>query len=79
MKKEDTYGYLWALIKVQNYLSKKNRSNSSRKVGKYNWEGKLVKRYESATKAAKENGTSVWKVLSGTNKTHKQHIYKDRT
>ena len=76
MKKEDTYGYLWALIKVPNYLSKKNRSNSSRKVGKYTLEGKLVKIYESATKAAKENGTSVWKVLSGTNKTHKQHIYK---
>lgn len=74
MKKEDTYGYLWALIKVPEYFSKKR--NSSKKVGKYTLEGQLVKVYESATKAAQENGTSVWKVLAGTNKTHKQHIYK---
>ena len=26
--------------------------------------------------AERENGTSVWKVVAGTNKTHKQHIYK---
>ena len=24
----------------------------------------------------KKNGTSVWKVLAGTNQTHKQYIYK---
>lgn len=75
-KKEDPYGHLWALIKVQNYFSKKGRTNSNKKVGKYTLEGNLVKVYESATKAAQENGTSVWKVLAGTNKTHKQHIYK---
>lgn len=72
----DCYGYMWAVIKVPDYNTREGRSNRSKKVGKYTLDGELVKIYNSATQAAKENGTSVWKVLSGMNKTHKQHIYK---
>lgn len=75
-KRVDANGFMWALIKVPNYNVPDDRSNSKKKVGKYDLEGNLITTYESATQAAKENGTSVWKVLSGTNKTHKQHIYK---
>lgn len=75
-KTKDFYGYYWALIQIPNFLNKENRSNSPKQVGKYTLDGNLVQMYKSATQAAKENGTSVWKVLNGTNKTHKQHIYK---
>ena len=75
-KRVDKNGFMWALIKVPNYNEPDNRSNSKKQVGKYDLSGNLITIYESATTAAKENGTSVWKVLSGTNKTHKKHIYK---
>lgn len=75
-KKVDKNGFMWALIKVPNYNEPNNRSNSKKRVGKYDLNDNLIAIYNSATQAAKENGTSVWKVLSGTNKTHKQHIYK---
>ena len=75
LKSPDENGYLWSLEKLENYNIPKGR-NKKRKVGKYDLQGNLVKEYESATAAEKENGTSVWKVLAGTNRTHKQHIYK---
>ena len=75
MKAPDENGYLWGLEKLKNYNIPRGK-NKPRKVGKYDLEGNLVKTYESATAAEKENGTSVWKVLAGTNRTHKQHIYK---
>ena len=75
LKIPDENGYLWGLEKLDNYNVPKKK-NQKRKVGKYSLDGTLVKIYESATAAEKENGTSVWKVLAGTNKTHKQHIYK---
>ena len=75
LKSPDENGYLWSLEKLENYNKPKGR-NKKRKVGKYDLQGNLVKEYESATAAEKENGTSVWKVLAGTNRTHKQHIYK---
>lgn len=75
LKIPDKNGYLWGLEKLDNYNVPKKKSQK-RKVGKYSLDGVLVKVYESATAAEKENGTSVWKVLAGTNKTHKQHIYK---
>jgi len=57
-------------VKVPEYFAKtKGRTNSKKRVGKYTLNGELVKLYDSATAAAKENGTSVWKVLNGTNKT----------
>lgn len=74
LKSPDEKGFLWGLEKLENYNKPKKREK--RKVGKYDLEGNLVKIYESATAAEKENGTSVWKVLAGTNRTHKQHIYK---
>lgn len=73
-KKPDKDGYLWGLVKLNNYFT--TNKSKCKKVGKYNLDGNLVKEYSSATEAAKENGTAVWKVLSDTNKTHKQHIYK---
>lgn len=75
-KKIDKNGFMWALIKVPNYNEPNNRSNSKKKVGKYDLNNNLITIYDSATQAAKENGTSVWKVLAGTNKTHKNHVYK---
>lgn len=75
LKTPDESGFLWGLEKLENYNKPKGR-NKKRRVGKYDLQGNLIKEYESATAAEKENGTSVWKVLAGTNKTHKQHIYK---
>lgn len=74
LKTPDEKGYLWGLEKLSNY--NKPIKREKRKVGKYDLDGNLVKIYESATAAEKENGTSVWKVLAGTNRTHKQHVYK---
>lgn len=76
LKIPDEKGFLWGVEELKNYNIPKSGKNSKRKVGKYDLSGNLIKVYESATAAEKENGTSVWKVLVGTNKTHKQHIYK---
>ena len=67
-------GFLGRLEESPTYTSKCKKEK--RKVGKYDLEGNLVKIYDSATAAEKENGTSVWKVLNGTNKTQKGHTYK---
>lgn len=74
LKTQDENGFLWGLEKLENYNCPIKKVK--RPVGKFDLEGNLVKRYESATAAEKENGTSVWKVLAGTNRTHKQYIYK---
>lgn len=73
-KSLDSNNYYWGLNKLDNYNAPFPK-NSKRKVGKFDLNGVLVKEYDSATAAAKENGNSVWKVLSGTNKTHKNHKY----
>jgi phosphoribosylaminoimidazole carboxylase (NCAIR synthetase) len=65
---------MWGLEKLTIY--NKPNKREKRKVGKFTLDNILVKEYESATQAANENGTSIWKVLAGTNQTHKQHIYK---
>lgn len=75
LKTPDSNNYLWGIEKLENYNTPK-KVNEKRQVGKYDINGVLVQTYDSATKAAKENGTSVWKVLSGMNQTHKKHIYK---
>ncbi len=67
-------GFLWSLEELPKYAAKKPKTK--RKVGKYDLEGNLVQIYDSATAAEKENGTSVWKVLNGTNKTQKGYVYK---
>ncbi len=67
-------GFLWSLEELPKYACKKK--NEKRSVGKYDLQGNLIKIYESATAAEKENGTSVWKVLNGTNKTQKGYSYK---
>lgn len=74
LKTPDENGFLWGLEKLENY--NKPKVNKKRKVGKYDLDGNLITVYESATAAERDNGTSVWKVLAGTNRTHKQHIYK---
>ena len=68
--------FMWSLEKLQNFNVPSKKFNSKKPVGKFDLNGVLVKKYESATQADKENGTSVWKVLKGINKTHKGHIYK---
>lgn len=75
LKAPDDNGFLWGLEELQNYNIPKKKYDK-RPVGKFDLEGNLVEKYESATAAANTNGTSVWKVLSGLNRTHKQHIYR---
>lgn len=75
LKTPDKNGYMWSIEKVDSF-NKPKKVNEKRRVGKYDLQGNLVEEYDSATKAANENGTSVWKVLAGTNQTHKGHIYK---
>lgn len=67
-------GFLWSLEELPKYAEKKKKFK--REVGKFDLDGNLVQIYESATAAEKENGTSVWKVLNGTNKTQKGYMYK---
>jgi hypothetical protein len=45
-------------------------------VYQFDLKGNLITTFSSATQAAKADGSSVWKVLAGTNNTHKQHIYR---
>lgn len=73
MKTKCDNGYFWGLEKLNKYGES---TYKKKQVGKYTLDGELVTIYPSATAAAKENGTSVWKVLNGTNKTQKGHIYK---
>lgn len=74
-KSIDKNGFIWGLVKLDNYNVKSRGASSKKPVGKFDLSGNLVKSYDSATQAARENGNSVWKVLSGTNKTHKNHTY----
>lgn len=74
LKSKDENGFLWSLEKLEKYNSPK--FNNKKLVGKFDLNGNLIQKYDSATKAAKENGTSVWKVLSGLNNTHKGYIYR---
>lgn len=74
LKSIDDNGYIWGLEKLKNYNTPKKKIK--KRVGKYNLEGQLVTEFESATAAEKADGTSIWKVLNGTNQTHKQYIYK---
>lgn len=74
LKQPDKHGYLWCLEKLPRYNTK--HRCMQKRVGKYDLNGKLVEIYDSASQAAKNNGTSVWKVLSGTNKTQKGYVYK---
>ena len=75
LKTPDKNGYLWALVKLENY-NKPREKNQKRKVGKYDLEGNLVYIYDSATAAEKENGTAVWHALRDPWRTHKNHKYK---
>lgn len=74
LKSVDDNNFMWSLEKLEYFNQPK--VNEKKRVGKFDLKGNLVKEYESATQAAKENGTSVWKVLSGINQTHKSHVYK---
>lgn len=74
LKQKCHNNFYWSLEKLETYG--KNTKHKKRQVGKYDLSGNLVKTYESATAASKENGTSVWKVLNGTNITQKGFIYK---
>lgn len=75
LKSVDSNNFMWGLEKLENYNVPK-KINEKKRVGKYDLNGNIICVYESATAAAKENGTSVWKVLAGTNRTHKQYVYK---
>lgn len=72
----DANNYYWGVEDIKKYNCHTTRDNRKRQVGKYDLDNNLVCIYESATMAANENGTSVWKVLNEFNKTHKNHIYK---
>ena len=66
--------FYWSLEKLETFG--KSTKNKKRQVGQYDLSENLIKVYNSATEAAKENGSSVWKVLNGTNKTQKGFVYK---
>lgn len=67
-------GFYWSLVKLDNiFLSTQKRK---RKVGQYDLNGNLIYVFESATAAEKKYGTSVWKVLNGTNKSQKGFVFK---
>ena len=66
--------FYWSLEKLD--LFGQSIKNKKRQVGQYDLSGNLLKIYDSATAAANENGTSVWKVLNGTNKSQKGCVYK---
>lgn len=74
LKKPCANNFYWSLEKLETFG--KTTKNKKRLVGQYDLNGNLIHTYESATAAAKENGTSVWKVLNGTNKTQKGFVYK---
>lgn len=74
LKKQDELGNYWMLCKVPNI--QKIGSKSARKVGKYSESGELVETFNSATAAAKADGSAVWHVLSGRNETQKGYKYK---
>lgn len=76
LRQADINGNYWTLDKLDNIILKPNGRCTKRKVGKYDLEDNLVTVYETATQAANENGTAVWKVLAGTNQTQKGHIYR---
>ena len=71
-KKVDEYNNIWSFMKSSCVF---NNKNVKREVIKTDLSGNIVKIFESATQAANEDGNSVWKVLNGTNKTHKKHTY----
>lgn len=72
-KKPCKNSFLWHTEKLNTINQKRTNKKI---VGKFTLTENLVKKYESATKAANENGSAVWHVLSGRNKTHKGHIYR---
>ena len=65
--------YLWSLVKSETYTVKKK--NVKKPVEKRTLSGDLIKTYESATAAVKENGPGVWEALHGHAKTCKNHTY----
>ena len=56
LKSQDENGNYWSIEKLPIFNAQKNKK---RKVGKFDINGKLLNTYDSATAAAKENGTSV--------------------
>lgn len=70
----DINGFFWSSKKTTLFGIKDARKRKN--VGKFDLNGNLIFMYSSASKAANENGTSVWKALYGINLTHKGFVYK---
>ena len=75
LKTPDENGYIWGLEKLENY-NKPIKKNKKRTVGKYDLDGNLVKIYDSATAAEREEGTAIWHALRDPWRTHKKHKFK---
>lgn len=75
LKKADDNNWMWSIERFDEFNTPSKR-RMKKSVGKFSVSGEMVAIYPSATSAAKENGSSVWKVLSGINQTHKGYIYK---
>lgn len=69
-------GFQWMLEKLDKINPIKQKSGRSRKVGKYDLDGNLLKIYPTTRAAKDENGGGVGDVLRGRYKTNKGYIYK---
>ena len=75
LKTDDGNGYKWALVKRDLYTNI-NKRNEKKPVIKKDLNGNIVKIFESATAAAKEDGSGVWGILRGKGQTLKKHTYE---
>lgn len=69
-------GFQWNFEKLDRMPEVQSKSGKSRRVGKYNLQGDIIKEYPSRAQAEKENGRGLAHVLDGRDKTHKGFVYK---
>lgn len=72
-KSADTNGFYWSLFKIDNYKYVKNKK---RKVGMFDFSGKLLKTWISARQCSLEFGKGVYHTLKGDYNKHKNYIFK---
>lgn len=69
-------GFQWNFERLDRMPEVLPKSGKSRKIGKYDLYGNLLKEYPSKAQAEKENGRGLSHVLDGRDKTHKGFVYK---
>lgn len=69
-------GYLWSFDKLDKIASIAPKAGRARRVGKYDTDGNLLKEYRTLQECKNENGSGMYHVLNGRDKTHKGFVYK---